>query len=546
MSATTALPQPVLPIAYHVDSPRLSGVPLCLTLENGRSIVIIGANGSGKTRLGVHIEKSFQATSVHRIAAQKSLLLNDKINLISLERADHHLRTGYPEVGQGNKEAHRWGHKPATHFLSDFDAVLQRLFAGHNKVASKHLQERKANPQIPVPTTELEQLKEIWDALLPHRTLQVTDATIDVLLPQRDNTGTYSGSEMSDGERAIFYFLGQCLVAPDNGAIIIDEPEAHIHKAILGPLWDAIEKARPDCGFIYITHDLDFAVARTASLKYFIRSYDFLTSQWDLEELPEDTGLPEHVVAGLLGSRKPVLFVEGEQGSLDLSVYRHQYSGFTIMPIGSCEAVIHSVSSYRASASLHWVGVRGIVDADHRDASDVAFLKTLDVDVLPVAEIENILLLPDVFTALAEALLCDPTMALQQLHILVMNDATANMDQVSARHTIRQLDQRLKRVEVNAKDLVTLTTVYSREIGAIDPAQIFADFKAKLQQSINDNDLAAVLALYDNKGLMGQAASLLGLKNKQQLMEKVIRLLGGDGGSKLRCELTKVLPEIAI
>ena len=28
------------------------------------------------------------------------------------------------------------------------------------------------------------------------------------------------------------------------GAIIIDEPEGHVHKAVLGPLWDAIETAR--------------------------------------------------------------------------------------------------------------------------------------------------------------------------------------------------------------------------------------------------------------------------------------------------------------
>jgi len=63
---------------------------------------------------------------------------------------------------------------------------------------------------------------------------------------------------MSDGERAIFYFLGQCLLAPADGAVIIDEPEGHVHKAVLGPLWSAIERARPDCAFIYITHESRF------------------------------------------------------------------------------------------------------------------------------------------------------------------------------------------------------------------------------------------------------------------------------------------------
>jgi hypothetical protein len=126
---------------------------------------------------------------------------------------------------------------------------------------------------------------------------------------------------MSDGERSIFYFLGQSLMAPDNAAIIVDEPESHVHRAILRPLWDAIERARPDCGFVYITHDLDFAVGRSASAKYFIGGYQHTPPQWDLHELPENTGLPDAVVAELVGSRKPILFIEGERGSLDLTIY---------------------------------------------------------------------------------------------------------------------------------------------------------------------------------------------------------------------------------
>lgn len=530
-------------VAYDFNIPRPIGDVLKLSLETGRSVIIIGANGSGKTRLGVHIEKELRAHPVHRIAAQKSLSLNDSINLISLERADHHLRVGYPEVGQGNKEGHRWGNKPAIHFLSDFDALLQTLFAKHNSVASNHLQERKVNPNIPVPTTDLDQLKTIWDGLLPHRALTIGSASIRV---SANGAPEYPGSEMSDGERAIFYFLGQCLVALPNCALIIDEPEGHIHKAIVGPLWDAIEKARPDCGLIYITHDLDFAVSRTSSVKYFIRAYDHQASKWEIEALPEDTGLPEYVVAELVGSRKPVLFVEGERGSLDVTIYRHQYANFTIVPIGSCEAVIHSVASYQNSAALHWLGARGLIDRDHRDGAEISFLQSQHVHVLPVAEVENLLLLPSIFAVLADLLLCDPSSSAAKLKSIVMQEAAVNLDLVSAHHTIRQLDRHLKRVEVKAKDLATLKSVYGTEIATIDPSKIFTDFKTELQASIANDDLPAVLALYDNKGLLARAAAILGLKDQKQLMAKVSRLLGSDAGLGLRNELTKVLPTIPI
>jgi energy-coupling factor transporter ATP-binding protein EcfA2 len=529
--------------AYDFQVPLPGGDALDLTLEPGRSIIIIGANGSGKTRLGVYIENALSARPVHRIAAQKSLSLNDNISLISLERADRALRFGHPEAAD---KAHRWGRTPAIQFLSDFDALQQTLFAKHNDVASTHLQERKVNPNIPVPTTDLEKLKTIWDGLLPHRTLKIMSASIRVFHQPSSSAVEYPGSEMSDGERAIFYFLGQCLVALPNSALIIDEPEAHIHRAIVGPLWDAIEKARPDCGFVYVTHDLEFAVSRAASAKYFIRAYVHQPSNWEIEALPEDTGLPEHVVAELVGSRKPVLFVEGNPGSLDVTIYRHQYANFTIVPIGSCEAVIHSVASYQNSAVLHRLGARGVVDGDHRDADEVAFLLSQGVHVLPVAEVENVLLLPGVFTVLAELLLCNVREVVEKIKRSVMQEAATKIDLVSARHTIRKLDLHLKRVEVKAKDLATLTSIYSTEIASIDPSVIFSDFKTKLQGSISAGDLAAVLALYDNKGLLAQAARILGLKDQKQLIEKVGRLLGNDKYAKLGDELTTVLPRISI
>src|SRR5205823_5079741 len=96
----------------------------------------------------------------------------------------------------------RWGSKPATYMLSDFEALLQTLFAERNRVASTHLQDRKVNPNIPVPTTKLDQLKDIWDGMLPHRALEIQEATIKVLPELANHTGSYLGSEMSDGERA--------------------------------------------------------------------------------------------------------------------------------------------------------------------------------------------------------------------------------------------------------------------------------------------------------------------------------------------------------
>jgi hypothetical protein len=383
----------------------------------------------------------------------------------------------------------------------------------------------------------------IWEGLLPHRTLEIFDAGVKVKAIPSNATDSYPGSEMSDGERAIFYFLGQCLVAPDDAVLIIDEPEAHIHKAILPALWDAIEKARPDASFVYITHDLEFAVSHNSSAKFYLRSYSKNPEQWDIAEVPEDTGLPEQVVAEMVGSRKPILFVEGDRGSLDLTIYRSQYTGFTIIPIGSCETVVHAVASFKKSSALHRLGVRRLVDSDHLDASDVTYLNSRDVSALPVAEVENLLLLPSIFLALAEALLCaDPGQILAKLTDEIMKRAAANMELVSARYTTRRIDRLLKRVEVDSRNLLTLQSSLTAQLSTIDPVAIFTDFKSSLNQSIQDANLPEVLRLYDDKHLLDPAANFLGLKGRKQLLEKTGRLLGEDSGSKLREELTRVLP----
>jgi hypothetical protein len=534
-------------VIQNCPIPLTGGASLQLSVESGRSIIIIGANGAGKTRLGVHLENSLGA-GVHRVAAQKSLLLNDTVQLISLERAENSLRFGYPDGTTDHKLGSRWGNRPVVHFLNDFDALLQTLFAEHNRVASEHLRQRKLDLNIPVPTTKLEKIKVIWDALLPHRKLELFEASIKVR-PNTKDAATYSGSEMSDGERAIFYFLGQSFVAPANSALIVDEPESHIHKAIVGPLWDAVEKARPDCGFIYITHDLDFAVARTSAAKYFVRSYSppqGTPESWEIFEMPDATGLPEYVIAELVGNRKPVLFVEGENGSIDVTIYSHVYSGFTVLPIGACDAVIHSVSSYNRSPALHHVSAKGVVDADDRGSGEVSALQAKGVNVLPVAEVENLLLLPAVFTELATALQCaDPKAKLASLTAAVLATATREVDAVSARYTTRQLDRHLKKVTVTAKDLATLRSSYTAEIATIDPTVLYGKFKQRLEDFITKRDLAGVLSLYDNRGLLTLAAHTLDIKDSKALMEKVGRLLGNDVGKQLGVELRKVLPTIA-
>jgi hypothetical protein len=517
-----------------------SETALLLAVEAGRSIIIIGANGAGKTRLGVHLENGM-GNAVQRVAAQKSLTLNDRVQLTSLERAESTLRFGTENGKAGHKLGQRWGNRPALHLLNDFDSLLQTLFADHSRIASEHLKRCKIIRDAPVPVTKLEKIKEIWDKLLPHRILDISEATIKVR-PVGDGAESYSGSEMSDGERAIFYFLGQSFVATPNSALIIDEPEGHIHKAIVGPLWDAIEKARPDCGFIYITHDLDFAVTRPSAEKYVVRSYNperkkpQAAESWEMAQLPEDTGLPEHVVAELVGNRR-----RGKPGRDDLPSRLRRVHRDADRVLRGGGAFGRQLQRECCTTSR---GREGHGRCRRPAGERVRALKAAGVLVLPVAEVENLLLLPAVFTTLAEALQCDPAAKLAALTSAVMETALGEIEAASARYATRQLDRRLKKVTVKAKELPSLQAAYAAELATIDPAALYAAFKQRLEAFVAASDLAGVLKIYDNKGLLALAATTLDLKGPKPLLERVSRLLGNDAGKQLSTALSNVLPKI--
>jgi len=76
--------------------PSISSSLDSVKVRSQSSFVIIGANGSGKTRFGVWIEFSSRARDlVHRIAAQKSLSIPDYFSTSSLNAATNLLRYGY-------------------------------------------------------------------------------------------------------------------------------------------------------------------------------------------------------------------------------------------------------------------------------------------------------------------------------------------------------------------------------------------------------------------------------------------------------------------
>ena len=514
-------------------------------VETGTSLYFVGANGGGKTRLAVTIE-TLLGEKAHRISAHRALALNPGVAKISEANAYRGLRYGFTHSGHGlsNRSGQRWQSNEAVSLLNDYDFLVQVLFAEQANTSLLTHKNARAGSTAPATETKFEKLVAIWQRILPHRLLQISGDDIQV---QNARAGvTYPASEMSDGERATFYLIGQTLTAATNSLIIFDEPELHLHRAIMSRLWDELEAARPDCAMVVISHDLEFVAGRHGQ-KYVLKDYQ--PPNWTIEAVPEDSGFSESITTLILGSRKPILFVEGTGASLDRAIYRACYPDWTVIPRKSCEEVIHAVVTMRANDQLTRVTCSGIVDADDYTPDGAAYLGTKGVAVLPVSEIENLFLLPDVLDSIAaaEGHAGDALDSLrgQLLAELFAHAANPQNKRNSVlQYVRRRIDRTLKKIDLStAMDVPTLASEYTASTAALDVAAIAQTVESAIDDAISRQDAAALLKWYDNKGVLSIACKAKAC-TRDRFEQWVVRALRNDSAPKLSAALRKHLPTV--
>ncbi len=525
-----------------------------LELRAGLSTIIVGANGSGKTKLAMECERQLK-TNAHRISAQRMLALDPSIEKITEEEARGQLHYGHSKPGSWGdlyiaRQNNRWGNGQPRFILNDAGALLQVLFAEQANTAVEAFNAAADGAAFVSGDTLIRKLKIIFHRVLPTRRLEITADNITVFAAADDTVSEpYSITQMSDGEKAVFYMIGQTLVAEQGSVFIMDEPEIHVHRSILGRLWDELEAARPDCAFLLITHDLEFAASRPG-MKYVVRSYVPATG-WVIETVPEAEGFGEELVTLILGSRKPILFVEGEHGSLDLAFYRACYPGWTVVPRGGCEGVIHSVVTMRRNAAFTRIQCAGLVDADGHDAADQMRLANNGIQVLPVSEIENLLLLPPVSRAILEMndlseLEIETKLAEVKAAILADASVQENVSEVVLGYCRRRIDRMLKLIDFSDdKSVADLAASYAARTAELDVTALATEIEAKISSAVASGDLAALLAIYDRKRpLLAIASARLRNWKVEVFSAWITRAIQSTRDDRLRLSIRNMLPEV--
>ncbi len=474
--------------------PRLDGTRLDIPPGHGQ-IIIIGANGAGKTRFADY--------------------------LLGEQGEGHSMRlSALDAVAQGGA----------------FDSLMRRLM--HDELLSLiyYKLHFHADPELRPERTRLDAVIDMWHTIFPDNRILVESG--EMLFTRVDDADTYSATRLSAGERTVLYYLAATLYAPADALVFVDNSAMFLHPSVLASVWNMLEDARPDCTFIYTTHDLDFVATRSQARIVWVRGYDAAARRWDYDILPPDSGLSDDIYLAILGARKHVMFIEGDGiNSIDAKLYPLVFKNFTVKSLGSCNKVIEATRAFRDLAGFHHLDSYGIVDRDRRDDREVKYLRERKIFVPEVAEIENILMLEEVIRTVADARSRSENHVFGKVKRAIIAQFKTDLKHQALLHTRHRVKRTMEyRIDGRFSNINDLEDHITDLVHEINPRGMYENFCREFRRMVADEDYASILRVYNQKSMLpsSNVAGLLGLRNKDEYIAAVIDVLRHEGAPARR------------
>ena len=497
-----------LPECTHTPAPALSG--------DSRRLVVIGANGAGKTRF---------TDALCAAEANNTFRLNaiDALYSVTALDAGHNAIDALVSgsvVPEAEKQRPQCRLERLLSLLlgDELSALLDYKIARHGGSGATQ-----------PPATRLDRVLELWKGVFPGSSMSVGSGRIR--FSRHDSPDVYRAYRLSDGERAVLYYAAAVLYAPKDANIVVDNPEMFLHPTTMQGLWNRVEELRPDCRMVYVTHDLDFAATRLDAEVLWVRSYDAAQGRWDYDVMPRGAVTPD-IYAAIVGERKPVLFVEGDVAhSIDFRLYSLIFRNYTVKPLGSCDRVIEATRTFNALADFHHLSAMGIVDRDRRDDRETEYLRSRNIMVPAVAEIENMFLLPEVVAATAEACGKDGANATNTVRKYILGEFKRMANAQALEHTRHRVKRLVEyRIDGKFNNINALQQHIASLADELDPRGIYEGLCREFRGYISQGDYLSVLRVFNHKPMLADCgvAALCGITTKERYIRTVLRLLRGD------------------
>jgi ABC-type cobalamin/Fe3+-siderophores transport system ATPase subunit len=483
------------------------------------SVVIVGANGSGKSSFSRNARKVLSG-NIAIISAQKIFAHH---NIENIPLGEHALQKVHSfqsseKLGKNLNNQNEHG--------QDLQNLILSLIAEHHKQAEHFYSGSKINT-VERQASLLEQVIQVWKEIIVHRCMKYETSNLTIY---PHNGKPYDFTQLSDGEKAIFYYISHIILAKKDSFIIIDEPENHLHMGIVSKLWDKLEILRKDCKFIYLTHNLDFASSRVHANKFWSKKFT-APAKWEIVPLPVDEDLPETLLMELLGSRKKIIFCEGEKSSLDYKLYSMLFSNYTIKPVGGHLDVINYTRAFNKSKKLFGNTAIGIIDGDFHPEKMKLKWEADSIFCIEAHEAENLLCDEELLEA-ANKHFYSPDDAMNK----AKNQLFKKIEQDKILEAVAYASQKINHVLKSnliekPKTIDELKNKFQTSIKTIDIDAVINERLFLLNKIILDQDYNAGVRHFNHKGLVSIIGNeivddyknriLVLLKEKSSLLQKL-------------------------
>lgn len=503
--------------------PSLDGVEV--PFPESRQITLVGANGAGKSL--------FMEEMVRRCPGKAYVLSALEA---SFPERDESLLPGSIDVLYS--EAVRTQPYLRDDAVSEIDKLAFLLFSDEFEyLLGVKADGLRKGRRVTLSPTKLDRVRDLWERIFPGnhilrhtgRLLFATDSG-ENLIPARG---------LSQGEKAVLYYIGAVLYAMPGAVIFIDNPSLFMHPSILNAVWNGIEELRPDCTFVYDTTDVDFVNSRTENATIWVKSYDAEARAWNYQVFASGE-FSDDLFIDLIGTRKPVLFIEGDAvHSIDAKLYTLVWPEFTVRPLGSCNKVIETTRSFNDLKPMHHLDSYGIVDRDRRSGEEVGYLRGKRIFVPDVAEVENIFLLEEVIKVMARHRGKDADRVFARVKHQVMATFARRFDEQALQHVRHRVKHEVEcKIDARFKCISAMELHLRSLINMLRPREHYNELRRDFQRMLREDDYAAVLRVFNHKPMLPESnvAGLLGFRTKEAYVAEVLNVLKGNDRHALQLQ----------
>lgn len=538
-----------------------SGIPE-VDLSFGRVTVIIGANGSGKSKL---IEKLKEKKNDFGGARPLVYVEGGRVikppNSVALNRKNFNQFQNLDQAEQTHKNqktSELSSRIQQTLILLDRIGEVEK--SEHSDLVQDWIDNGQQGDTPSRSEPPLEKLFRMFHDIFPKIRLDINDKSKTITC--RKNGSEYPPEKLSDGERQVLALLADIgILAEENSLILVDEPELNLNSHLACRVWDYIEANLTDSVFVYATHSLGFAMRRNVDQLLVLQGTNkpaIPISGFDQipnEELREFLGAVPAILAA-----PGALVVEGHEASLDLIFYNWilENDEYVIVPVGSCENVNSAIKRTGIwDALAPTVNIIGVIDRDYRSDSNILDLKLNDNLILELHELESYLCDPSLLTDLSTELgiveepkssdffmdkICEfaESEKLATVARRVFNRASIKLNVSLPKQALSvykddaELESAIKKAAIQEAEKV------NGKIGEVAVTKILKEESIKVNNAIQQQNLTEILKYFPGKELLNSLLNYTGCNSPSEIVRassKHLEISDYELLNKLKSEL---------